>query len=95
MLLLGSQSGRESEKMKETRLTAMRTPSGTISFKEARLIMECQLTQITTPAPGDFYTTEAKEYIREVYQTASDYRHYVFGEITHFWIRREELFSIF
>ncbi len=87
MLFLGSKSGRDSEKMKEVELTSVQTPSGDMSFKEARLIIECKLTQITTPDPTDFCTQEAKDYINEAYKDASDYRNYVFGEITHAWIR--------
>ena len=56
VLFLGSKSGRDSEKMKEVELTSVQTPSGDMSFKEARLIIECKLTQITTPNPNDFYT---------------------------------------
>ena len=88
ILFLGSKSGRDSDKMKEVELTSVQTPSGNMSFKEARLIIECQLTQITTPNPGDFYTQEAKDYINEAYKDESEYRKYVFGEITHVWIKK-------
>ena len=88
ILFLGSKSGRDSEKMKEVELTGVQTPSGDISFKEARLIIECKLTQITTPNPNDFYTQEAKDYIKEAYKEESDYRKYVFGEITHVWVKK-------
>lgn len=88
MLFLGSKSGRDSEKMKEVELTSVQTPSGNMSFKEARLIIECKLTQLTTPNPNDFYTQEAKDYINEAYKGASDYRKYVFGEITHVWVKK-------
>ena len=88
MLFLGSQSGRDSEKMKEVELTRVQTPSGDMSFKEARLILECKLTQITTPDPNDFCTQEAKDYLNEAYKDATDYRQYVFGEITHVWVNR-------
>lgn len=88
MLFLGNKSGRDSEKMKEVELTSVKTPSGDISFKEARLIMECKLTQITTPNPNDFYTQEAKDYINETYKEESDYRKYVFGEITYVWVKK-------
>jgi flavin reductase (DIM6/NTAB) family NADH-FMN oxidoreductase RutF len=88
ILFLGSKSGRDSEKMKEVELTSIKTPSGDISFKEARLIIECKLMQITTPAPNDFYTQEAKDYINEAYKEASDYRKYVFGEITNVWVKK-------
>ena len=89
MLFLGSKSGRDSEKMKEVELTSVQTPFGDMSFEEARLIIECKLTQITTPNPNDFYTQEAKDYINEAYKEANDYRKYVFGEITNVWVKKE------
>lgn len=89
MLFLGSKSGRNNEKMKEVELTSIQTPSGNISFEEARLIFECRLTQLTTPNLDDFYTQEAKEYLKEAYKEASDFRRYLFGEITHVWGRRQ------
>jgi flavin reductase (DIM6/NTAB) family NADH-FMN oxidoreductase RutF len=88
MLFLGSKSGRESDKMKEVILTNIQTPSGNIAFKEARLILECKLTEITTPDPDDFYSQEAKDYINNAYKKASDFRSYVFGEITHVWVKK-------
>jgi flavin reductase (DIM6/NTAB) family NADH-FMN oxidoreductase RutF len=88
ILFLGSKSGRDSEKMKEVELTSVQTPSGDISFKEARLIIECKLTQITTPDPNDFYSQEAIDYLDEAYKESSDYRKYVFGEITYVWVKK-------
>jgi flavin reductase (DIM6/NTAB) family NADH-FMN oxidoreductase RutF len=88
ILFLGSKSGRDSEKMKEVELTSVQTPSGDMSFKEARLIIECKLTELTTPNPNDFYTQEAKDYINEAYKEANDYRKYVFGEITQVWVKK-------
>jgi len=88
MLFLGSKSGRESDKMKEVNLTSIQTPSGNIAFNEARLILECKLTEITTPDPDDFYSQEAKDYIHDAYKKASDYRSFVFGEITHVWVKK-------
>jgi flavin reductase (DIM6/NTAB) family NADH-FMN oxidoreductase RutF len=88
LLFLGSKSGRDSDKMREVKLTSIQTPSGDMSFKEARLIFECKLTQITTPNPDDFYAQEAKDYIKEAYKCANDYRNYVFGEITLVWVKK-------
>lgn len=88
IVFLGSKSGRDSDKMKDVELTSIQTPSGVISFKEARLIFECKLTEITTPNPDDFYSQEAMDYIKGAYKEASDYRRYVFGEITQVWVRR-------
>ncbi|MCC8095045.1 MAG: hypothetical protein LIP05_06655 [Tannerellaceae bacterium] len=88
MLFLGSKSGKDSEKMKEVKLAPILTPSGNISFREARLIMECTLTQLTTPSPDDFYTQEARDYLKEIYTAANHYRQYLFGEITDIWIKK-------
>lgn len=90
LLFLGSKSGRESDKMKEVALTPMKLPSQEMSFQEARLIIECKLTQIATAHPEDFYSKEARDYLREAYKDASDYRKYVFGEITGVWVKKTE-----
>ncbi|MGO8806563.1 MAG: flavin reductase [Candidatus Bathyarchaeia archaeon] len=88
ILFLGRKSGRDSEKMKEVELTSVQTSSGDMSFKEARLIIECKLTALTTASPDDFYTQEAKDFINDAYREAKVYRKYVFGEITHVWVKK-------
>ena len=90
VLFLGSKSGRDSEKMKEVELTSICLSSGNMSFKEARLIIECKLTQITVPVfPDDFYSKEAKDYLSEPYKDPGEHRKYVFGEITDVWERQD------
>ena len=55
----GLSSGRNSdEKMKNTKLTSVQTPSGNMVFKEAKLIVECKLIQVTTVSPDDFLVEE-------------------------------------
>ncbi|GHV56658.1 hypothetical protein FACS1894182_03660 [Bacteroidia bacterium] len=88
VLFLGSKSGRDSEKMKELELTGIPTPSGNMSFQEARLIIECKLIQITTPDIKDFYSQEAKDYLSEPYKDPGEHRKYVFGEITRVWVKK-------
>ena len=89
VLFLGSKSGRDSDKMKEVELTGIQTPSGNMTFQEARLIIECKLMQITTPIfPNDFYSQEAIDYMSEPYKDLGEHRKYVFGEITHVWIKK-------
>ena len=88
VLFLGSKPGKNSGKMKEVKLSGIQTPSGNMSFKEARLIIECKLTQITTTNLEDFYTQEAKDYLSEAYKDENNYRKYVFGEITHVWVKK-------
>ena len=88
ILFLGSKSGRDSEKMKEVELTSIQTPSGNMSFQEAKLIIECKLTALTTANPNDFYPQEAKDFINEAYKEANVYRKFVFGEITRVWVKK-------
>ncbi|MDR1940213.1 MAG: flavin reductase [Clostridiales bacterium] len=89
VLFLGSKSGKDSEKMKEVELTGVQTPSGNMSFAEARLIIECKLKQATTARPDDFFEQETKDRINEAYKQAGVYREYVFGEITHVWVKNK------
>jgi flavin reductase (DIM6/NTAB) family NADH-FMN oxidoreductase RutF len=93
MLFLGSKSGRDSKKMKEVELTSVQTPSGNMSFKEANLIIECKLMQVTIPNLDDFRTQEAKNYLNEAYKDPNEIRKYVFGEITHVW-RKKQMTSL-
>ena len=89
VMFLGSKSGRDSSKMQEVELTGMETPSGNMSFEEARLIMECKLSQIVVPHfPDDFYLQEDIDYLTEPYKDAGEHRRYVFGEITTVWKKK-------
>ena len=85
---LGSKSGRDSEKMKEVELTSVQIPSGDMSFKEARLIVEFKLTISTTVNPYDIYAQEIKDNVKEEYKEATHYRKFVFGEITRIWVKK-------
>jgi len=88
VFFLGSKSGRNTQKMQETTLSAVQTPSGNMTYKEARLVFECRLAQITTVSPNDFYYKEHKELIEDGYAEANDYHKMVFGEITKIWVRK-------
>ena len=87
-MFLGTKSGRDSNKMKEVELTTIETPLGNMAFEEARLIIECKLTQITTAIADDFYSEEAKAYLAKAYTDPGEIRQYVFGEITHVWVKK-------
>jgi len=85
----GKQSGRDSDaKMKNTNLTAVQTPAGNMTFKEAKLIIECNLVQVTSVSPDDFYTEESKKFITDAYAEVKGYHKVVFGEITNVWVRK-------
>jgi flavin reductase (DIM6/NTAB) family NADH-FMN oxidoreductase RutF len=85
IFFLGSKSGRESKKMKEVKLRSIQTPCGNISFKEAFLIIECKLIQVTCIGEDDFYSQDAINYVSNVYKDSNEYRKYVFGEIINVW----------
>jgi len=88
IMQFGKQSGRDSdEKMKNTKLTAVEMPSGNITFKEAKLIIECNLVQVTTVTPDDFYTEESKKFVIGAHAETKDYHKVVFGEITNVWVQ--------
>jgi len=85
----GKQSGRDSdEKMRNTRLTAVETPTGNMAFKEAILIIECKLVQVTTVSPDDFYTEESRKFVVDAQAETKDYHKSVFGEMTNVWVRK-------
>lgn len=84
----GKKSGRDSEKMKDSKLTMVETPSGNITYKEAKLIIECQLSQVTTVSPDDFYDQDDKKFVVDAYNEVGGYHKIVFGKITNVWIRK-------
>ncbi|MDR0694514.1 MAG: flavin reductase [Prevotellaceae bacterium] len=88
VLHFGLASGRNSDKMKTHQLTAVTTPLGNIAYEEASLIIECELIQLTTIQPGDFYTEEAKAFVASGYEEAKDYHKLVFGKITNVWRKK-------
>jgi flavin reductase (DIM6/NTAB) family NADH-FMN oxidoreductase RutF len=85
VMFLGSKTGRGTDKMKENMLTAIKIPSGNMAYKEARLIVECSLTELTTVSPKDFYTKYGQDFINDGYKEAKDYHKMVFGEIVNVW----------
>jgi flavin reductase (DIM6/NTAB) family NADH-FMN oxidoreductase RutF len=88
IMLFGTKSGRDSNKMKETVLTAIQTPSGNLTYKEAKLIIECTLVELTTVSPDDFLAPSSKEFIVDAYEETNEYHKLVFGEITGVWVKK-------
>jgi flavin reductase (DIM6/NTAB) family NADH-FMN oxidoreductase RutF len=83
----GLKSGRDSDKMKDSKLQAVTTPNGSIAYKEAKLIIECRLTQVTTVSPDDFVDESSRGFVTEAYAEAGDWHKMVFGEITGVWVK--------
>ncbi len=88
VMVFGQKSGRNSEKMKNSKLTHVTTPSGNITYKEAKVVVECSLFEITTLNPNDFYTADGKKFVEDALKDAKDYHKLVFGTVTNVWVRK-------
>jgi flavin reductase (DIM6/NTAB) family NADH-FMN oxidoreductase RutF len=88
LTLFGSLSGSNSDKMKKHALTPVLMPNGSVAYKEAKLIIECDLSEITTVNPADFYTDSMKKFVGDAYAETKDYHKLVFGKITGLWIKK-------
>jgi flavin reductase (DIM6/NTAB) family NADH-FMN oxidoreductase RutF len=84
-MIFGQKSGRDSEKMKETSLTAVVTPSGKMAYKEAFLIIECQLAQTHTVNLEEVYAEHNRKFFEDAYKEVGSYHKIVFGDITNVW----------
>jgi flavin reductase (DIM6/NTAB) family NADH-FMN oxidoreductase RutF len=89
VLFFGSKSGRDTDKMKEITLTPIQTPNGNMTYREARLVLECKILELTTVSPDDYYTQEAKDFVVEGYNDAKEYHKLLFGYITNVWVKFE------
>ncbi len=75
----GQHSGRSVDKVKETGLIPMFTPSGSISFEQARLIVECRKIYSDDIKAEKFID---KDIINTIYPTKDFHRMFI-GEIIH------------
>ena len=88
IMQFGTKSGRNTDKMAQTKLTPMDTPDGYPAYKEAKIIIECKLIAASTVSKDEFYTEEAKTFLQEGFDDAKDWHKLVYGEITNIYIRK-------
>jgi flavin reductase (DIM6/NTAB) family NADH-FMN oxidoreductase RutF len=88
LMIFGTKSGRNSNKMKEHKLTAVQTPSGNMAYKEAKLIFDCDLIEVTTVSPDDFLTAEGRKFVTDAHAETGAYHKMVFGQITKVWAKK-------
>lgn len=88
ILKFGSASGRNTDKMEQTKLTPMETPHGVPAYEEAKVIIECKLIAAPTVSKDEFYTEEGKEFLQGGYDEAKDWHKLVYGEITNIYIKK-------
>ena len=88
VMLFGTKSGRDTDKMKETKLTGVQTPDGNMAYKEAKLILECRLAEVTTVSPEDFYNDEDRKFVVDAHEETGDWHKLVLSQITKAWVRK-------
>lgn len=87
IMAFGTKSGRNTDKMAQTKLTPVLTPGGAPAYKEAKIIIECKLIAAPTVSKDEFYTEEGKEFLQGGYDEAKDWHKLVYGEITNIYIK--------
>lgn len=88
ILKFGTASGRNTDKMDQTRLTPMQTPDGMPAYEEAQVIIECRLIAAPTVSKEEFYTQEGKDFLQGGFDEAKDWHKLVYGEITNIYIKK-------
>jgi flavin reductase (DIM6/NTAB) family NADH-FMN oxidoreductase RutF len=85
LLLLGTKSGRDFDKMKMSGLTPIETKNKSVAFKEARIILECKKVYATTLRSEDFVdmTIDKKVYKEK------DYHKMYIGVIENIWVKED------
>lgn len=80
---MGSKSGRDIDKMKDSGLSPIKTPNGSVAFKEAKIIIECKKLYATFLKEEDFID---KTLPAKIYPSKDFHKMYV-GEILNIWIK--------
>lgn len=82
--LCGTKSGRDIDKMNLPELTPRETPSGSIVFEQARLILECRKIYYDDIKPEFFLSFD----VEKIYPQKDFHRFYI-GEITKVWKKKQ------
>ena len=84
----GKMSGRNTDKMGTHSLHSVFTPDGLPTYKEANMIIECKLLEITTVSPDDYFFDFGKNFVIDAHKEAGDYHKIVVGEIINIWKKK-------
>ncbi len=86
--ICGTRSGRDTNKIEEAGLTPLETPSGLMSFGEARMIIECKkmfVQELDYANLTELYKTKVME---ESYKNESSKHQMFISEITNIWVKK-------
>ncbi|MFO7721798.1 MAG: flavin reductase [Bacteroidales bacterium] len=82
---MGSVSGRNFDKIRQSGLTPFTTDNGSVAFKEAKIILECRKLYASNVLEDGFVD---KKLGQQIYPNKDFHKMYV-GEIMNVWIREE------
>ena len=81
---IGSHSGKDVNKVEATGFTPMYTDSGSVYYKEARLVIECEKIYTTDIIPENLMDEKAKE----IYKDGEGKHRMFFAKIINVWEKR-------
>lgn len=88
MRICGTKSGRDTDKIKEAGLTPLETPSGLMSFGEARMIIECKKMLVQELDYANLTESYKAKIMEESYNKEPSRHQQFISEITNIWIRK-------
>ncbi len=86
--ICGTKSGRDTDKVKEAGLTPVETPSGLMSFGEARMILECKKMLVQQLDTNHLTSPYQSVIVDEAYTKEESLHQLFISEITKVWIKK-------
>lgn len=88
--ICGTRSGRDTDKVKEAGLEVIPSPTGNISFGQARMIVECRKMFVQKMDRGNLIPEYASSINPRYYTPEDPADHYMFvGEILKVWVKKD------
>ena len=86
--ICGTKSGRDTDKVKEAGLTPIETPAGLMSFREARMIIECKKILVQELDYANLTEPYRAKIMEESYNKESAKHQLFISEITNIWLKK-------
>lgn len=86
--ICGNRSGRDTDKIKDAGLTPLETPSGLMSFDEARMIIECKKMLVQELDYNNLTAPYKAQIMAESYQNEPSKHQLFISEITNIWLKK-------
>jgi len=86
--ICGNRSGRDTDKVKDAGLTVIETPSGLMSFDEARMIIECKKMFVQELDYEHLDPSYKKTIMDESYVGETAKHQLLISEITNIWVKK-------